>query len=333
MTQMTVGDLAQSLILSRRNATLKDSIQNLMTEATTGLAVDKTGRLKGDYVPLAGIEASLTQLEAFRLVNVEAGAIAGHMQIALSSISGSASALSASLLAAATSNSPSRIDTLGRDAEQRLQGAMSALNTRMGAKSLFAGMATDRAAVADSETMMQALEAAVAGALSSLDVQTAVDGWFSDQAGYEDTVYQGGDGLAAVPIGRDQTARIDVTALDPAIVGAIKGLAMASLLGRGVLAGSAVARADLAQRAGESLASNQTAMAELEARLGTTEASIISAGVQNDAEKAALETARLGLLSVDPYETAAKLQEAQTQLETLFSITARMSRLSLVNYL
>ena len=333
MTQFTVGDLAQSLILSRRNATLKDSIQDLMTEATTGLATARTERLSGDYVPMAGIEASLTQLAAYRLVNVETGAIAGHMQIALSSISDSASTLSSSLLAAASGASASRIDMLGFDASQRLQSAMAALNTRMGAKSLFAGDMTDRAAVADAEVMMVALDAAVAGALSSLDVEMAVDAWFSDSAGFAATVYQGGDALAPVPVGRDQSAQIDVTALDPAIRAAIKGLAMASLLGRGVLAGSAVARADLAKRAGESLASNQTAMAELEARLGTTEANIITAGVQNDAERAALEIARLGLLSVDPYETAARLQEAQTQLETLFSITARMSRLSLVNYL
>ena len=37
MTQISVGDLAQSLILSRRNATLKDSLQNLTSEMTTGL--------------------------------------------------------------------------------------------------------------------------------------------------------------------------------------------------------------------------------------------------------------------------------------------------------
>ena len=333
MTQLSVGDLAQSLILSRRNATLKDSIQDLMTEVTTGLVVGSSERLKGDFVPLAGIEASLTQLAAYRSVTVEAGAMANHMQLALSSISAGASTLSAALLAGATSNAPTRIDTLGLDASQKLQSAMSALNTRMGAKSLFSGVATDRAAVADTETMMVALEATVAGALSSADVETAVDAWFSDPAGFAAVVYQGGAPLAAVPIGRDQSAQIDVTALDPAIVASLKGLALASLLARGVLAGSAVARADLAKRAGENLASNQTAMAELEARLGTTEADIITTGVQNDAEKSALETARLGLLSVDPYETAARLQEAQTQLETLFSITARMSRLSLVNYL
>ena len=333
MTQLTVGDLAQSLILSRRNATLKDSIQNLMTEASTGLAVATTERLKGDYVPMAGIEASLTQLESYRLVTVETGAIAGHMQIALSSISDGATTLSSSLLAAASSNASSRIDTLGLDASQRLQSAMAALNTRMGARSLFSGVATDRSAVTDTQTMMAALDTVVAGALSSADVETALNDWFGDPAGFAAMVYQGGTPLAPVPIGRDQTAQIDVTALDPAIVATIKGLAMASLLSRGVLAGSTVARADLAKRAGESLASNQSAMAGLEARLGTTEANVINTGVQNAAEKSAFEMARLGLLSVDPYETAARLQEAQTQLETLFSITARMSRLSLVNYL
>ena len=333
MPQISVGDLAQSLILGRRIATLKDSLQNLTSEMTSGLVAEKTERLKGDYVPLAGIEASLTQLEAYRKVTLETGAIAGHMQLALTNISTGASDLSTSLLAAASSHSPSRVDIIGFEATQRLQAAMSALNTRMGARSLFSGNATDHAAVADTETMMATLETALVGAISSADVETALDGWFADPLGFEATVYQGGNAVSPVSIGRDQTAQIDVTALDPAIVATLKGLAMASLLDRGILDGSDVARADLAKRAGESLASGQFSLADLAARLGTTEANIVNAGVQNDAEKLALETARLGLLSVDPYDTAARLQEAQTQLETLFSITARLSRLSLVNYL
>jgi flagellar hook-associated protein 3 FlgL len=333
MSQLTIGDRAQSLILSRRNETLKDSIQSLSHESVTGLIRDTTERVKGDFVPLAGIEATLTQLDAYRSVTAETGMIANHMQLALTSIADSAATLGSSLLAAASSNSPSRINTLGLDAIQRLNGAMAALNARMGDRSLFAGVATDSSAVAPPETMMIALDAAVAGAISSADVEDAVNAWFTDPAGFEAVVYQGGTPLGPVPIGPDQQAQLDVTAVDPAIVSMIKGLAMASLLQRGVLAGSDVARADLAKRAGESLASSQTAFAELGARLGTTEAGIVNAGVQNDAQKAALETARLGLLSVDPYETAAKLQEAQTQLETLFAITARMSRLSLVNFL
>jgi flagellar hook-associated protein 3 FlgL len=187
--------------------------------------------------------------------------------------------------------------------------------------------------VADGETLLTALDGVIAGALSSADVETALDDWFADPLGFAATIYQGGDTLAPVPVGRDQEVAIDVTARDPALVGAIKGLAMAALLARGILSGSDVARADLAKRAGESLASNQVALAELGARLGATEATIVAANVQNDTEKSALEIARLGLLSVDPYETATRLQEAQTQLETLFSITARMSRLSLTSFL
>ena len=333
MSQLTVGDLSQSLILSRRNATLKDAIADLMTEATTGMAVKQTEHLQGDYALAAGIEASLSQIAAFRLVNAETGAIAGHMQIALGGIADNTAALASSLLAASTGNSPQRVDMLGDEAGLKLQSAMATLNTRLGAISLFSGKASDHAAVADTEDMMLALDALVAGAVSAVDVETALDDWFADPAGFEATVYQGGDALAAVPVGRDQTAQIDVTALDPAIVATLKGLAMASLLSRGVLSGSPVARADLARRAGEGLTSNQSAMVELQARLGLTEAAITTAAVQNDAERSALETARLGLLAVDPYETAAKLQEAQSQLETLFSITARMSRLSLVTYL
>ena len=153
MSQIAMGDLAQSLLLSRRNVTLKDSIQALSDEAITGLVRDRTERIKGDYVPLAGIEATLTQLEAYRSVTVETAMLANHMQIALTSIADSASALSSSLLAAASSNSPSRINTLGYDAGQRLQSAMSALNTRMGERSLFAGQAVHTAALADPEAV------------------------------------------------------------------------------------------------------------------------------------------------------------------------------------
>ncbi len=42
MSQLSIGDLSQSLILSRRNATLKDSIQSLSNESITGLIRDTT---------------------------------------------------------------------------------------------------------------------------------------------------------------------------------------------------------------------------------------------------------------------------------------------------
>ncbi len=335
MPIFSVGDMAQSLILSRQGASLKTALQQLSTEVTTGLTSDQTARLKGNYVPIAGIESSLSQLAAYSSVTSETQVITSAMQQALGTIREQSLALSTALLAGSASNPIVGVTALGADAEHRLETVMSVLNTRVGGRSVFAGIATDQSAVASTDTLITTLQAAVtaSGAVSSADVQTAVNTWFDDPAGYAATIYQGGDVLGVVPIGPGQTAQIDVTATDPAIIQTLKGLALGALLSRGILAGSDIARADIAKRAGESLASSQTSIVDVGARLGTTEANIQNAATRNDAEKSALEFARLNLLSVDPIETAAKLQQTQDQLQTVYTVTARASRLSLVNFL
>jgi len=333
MPQITIGDLTQSKVFNQRNTLLKDRIQSLSTEVTTGLTSKTTERVKGDYSALSGIEASLAQLSSFKVLTSETAARASTMQLVLNSISDNASALSSSLLGAATSNSATRINTAGFDADQRLQSALSALNTKLGATSLFSGQSTDQSSVTDRDTMMTALITAVSGALSAADVETAVNAWFANPAGFEAVVYKGGDTQQAIDISPDEKAKFDVTAKDPAIAAVLKGLALASLLQHGALSGDNASRAQLALRASIVLSNAQAPFLEVTARLGTIEATIANAGIRNDAEKSSLEIARLGLLAVDPYEAATKLQDSQTQLETLYAVTARMARLSLVNYL
>jgi flagellar hook-associated protein 3 FlgL len=335
MQTFSVGDTAQSLILSRRGADLKTAMQTLSTEATTGLSSDQTARLKGNYVPIAGIEASLTQLAAYSSVTSETQVITSVMQVALGTISDQSSSLGAALLAGVSSNSPIAVDALGADAGHKLETVLSALNTRFGDRSAFAGIKSDQSAVPSADGLLSSLQTAItaAGATTAGEVETAVNAWFDNTAGYAAQAYTGGDALAPVAIGPGQTAQVDVTAKDPAIIATLKGLALGALLYKGVFQGDNVSRADLAKRAGQALAGSQTSLAQLGARLGTTEATIQNAAIRNDAEKNALETARLNLLSVDPYETAAKFQETQGQLQTLYTLTARASRLSLVNFL
>jgi flagellar hook-associated protein 3 FlgL len=43
--------------------------------------------------------------------------------------------------------------------------------------------------------------------------------------------------------------------------------------------------------------------------------------------------ARSDIVSVDPFEVATELQNLQVQLETIYTITARLSGLSLTKYL
>jgi flagellar hook-associated protein 3 FlgL len=51
------------------------------------------------------------------------------------------------------------------------------------------------------------------------------------------------------------------------------------------------------------------------------------------AEATSLRMAELDLVAADPFEAAARLEEARLQLEQLYIVTARVARLSLVEVL
>ena len=333
MSQVSLGDMAQSFLLRRQNVALKSDLQRLSTELTTGRVTDAAARVSGDLVPLSGIDASLARLKAYGSVTTDAALFTGAMQTALGAIDSTSAELSASLLAAASGMATLRVDAAGADGRQRFEAAIATLNTRVGDRSLFAGTATTGAATVDASTMLQALDLEVAGLASAADVETAVAAWFESPTGFAAQAYLGGGPLASLSIAPGEEAVVDVTATDPAMRATLKGLAMAALLDRGVLAGQPDARRDLARLAGVSLLQSQTDRAYLSARLGTVEGQIDAAKVRNSAETTALHIARSDILAADPFETATRLQETQAQLEKIYAITARMTRLSLMDYL
>ena len=333
MGLVSLGDMAQSFMLRRQNVALKSDLQRLSLELTTGRVADIAARVSGDLVPLSAIDASLARLNGYRAVTAEAGLFAGSMQTALGVVDEVASDLSRTLLAAASSSTQALIDAAGTEARSRLETAMSALNTRVGDRSLFAGTATNGPAIVPAETMMLALDAAIIGAATAQDIEVAVSAWFNVPAGFAATAYTGNVALARVNIAPGEEAALDITATDPAIRATLKGLALAALLGRGALAGQPAERQSLANRAGLSLLESQTDRTYLAARIGTAQAQIDAAASRNAAESTSLQIARADITAADPFETASKLQETQQQLEKIYAITARITRLSLMDYL
>jgi flagellar hook-associated protein 3 FlgL len=327
--------MSQSLILNRHSVRLKAAMQTLSTEATTGMAADQTARLHGNFSSIAGIESSLTLIEAYQNVGAETQVMADMMQKSLKSVQDQSSAMGPVLMTATSGALPSQVDAMGRQAAQALDSVMAALNTSLGDRALFSGQQTASTALASSDLLLSSLETAltVAGANSASEVEAAVTAWFGSPTGFAALIYQGGPPLGPVSVSSDQTAQLDITATDPALMQVLKGFATAALLSRGVLAPSNVARADLAHRAGLQLVTAQVPLTDLAARLGTTQAILQDATTRIGAEKNVLQTARLTLLSVDPYETATNLQETQSQLQRLYAITARAARFSLVDFL
>lgn len=333
MSVTSIGDLAQSFMLRRHTAGLKTTVQTLSNEMVTGVATDTARKTHGDLAPLNAIDSTLARLTAYGAATSEAAVFAETMQTALTGIESMTSDLGPTLLTVANTGNAASVTNLGKDARQKFESAVATFNTRVGDRSLFAGQATDAPALADAETILSALDTAIIGAVSAGDIETAVTNWFNNPAGFATVGYLGGASLSPLPIAAGEETTIDITAADPAIRDTLKGLALAALLDRGALAGSPAGRADLARRAGESLINTQADRAHLASGLGIVENQIEQAKARNSAEASSLQIARLGIVAVDPYETASKLEETQTQLETLYSITARLSRLSLMDFL
>ena len=164
-----------------------------------------------------------------------------------------------------------------------------------------------------------------------------VDDWFAaapGAGGFLDTAYAGSlTALGPVMTSDGETTEITASAASPEIRQTLKGFALSALISDGLFSSDLVEKASLARLSGETIVAAQTGLADLRADLGTSEALIEDAKARNTAETHSLELARLSMIGVDEFDTASALNALQTQLETLYTLTARMTDLSLVDYI
>ena len=331
MTRISVGDASLTNILARQGAELRGQVQRASQEVATGRHSDIGAALRGDFSPLLAIDASLARLSAYKSNTTDAAFQTAAQQSAISGLSSLASGISTTLMGARNST-PVQISTLAADAKGRLASAVGLLNTQAAGRAVFSGVATDTVPLGSVEDMLAALQTAATGATTAGQVTAAVATWFADPLGFG-AFYQGGTAQSPAPIAPGETAEQPTTAMDPALRDTLAGFAMAALLDRGVLAGDAAERGRLAQQAGQQLDTIEDARTTLAARIGTVEARIEAARTRNAAEETSLGILRSGIGSVDPYEAGTRLEAIRTQLESLYLVTARVSRLSLAEYL
>ena len=333
MTLSSIGDLARSFTLRNQVTQLKAELERRSQEVTTGRTGDIGRAVRGDFTPLTALDATLARLDAFRSVTTEAALSTQAMQSALASVSDMSGRLGSTLLSVTGPGNPTSVDAVAKDALAQFRSAVAIFNTRVGDRSLFGGTETRSPALAPADTILDAVVAAAASATTAQDVATAVDAWFADPAGYATLAYTGGPALDPLSVAQGEAVPLDATAADAGVRETLRGLALAAILDRGILAGNPAQRAELATAAGAILLEAADVRGALAARIGTAEERIANATTRNSAEATALQIARLGIVSADPYDAATALTEAESQLDTLYTVTARLSRLSLANYL
>ncbi|MGR3659915.1 MAG: flagellin [Paracoccaceae bacterium] len=335
MTFLSIGDLSVSYQNRRQNFELKTTLQRLSQELVSGQRADIATIITGDFTPIATLERSLKTTLAYTTVTAEATLLAASMQTALEHIQNTSSELATSLLVAGTSADSLILNTTASDAKSKFGAALSALNVRVADRYAFSGVTTNTPAFADETTILDALQLVVSTETTAQGVKDILDSWFDDAGGgFETIAYTGSDTkLGSIKISSENTVDLSTTAADVAIREVLKGLAMATFMSEGTFSGTPKERTKLAIAAGEKLHSAQYDLTALRANLGSAEASIDNVTANNSAQTAALEIARIDLTVIDPYQVATQLENISTQLEVFYTVTARLSRMSLAEYL
>lgn len=331
----TFGDMATAYHSRSMSAHLKSNITRLGRELVTGQQSDISSAVSGDFRPIASIEHDLTTLKAYKTATDEAATIAGTIQVSLGAIQDQSQALSAGLMTAAASQNATMVSTTALDAKHKLESAVSQLNTSVMGRSLFSGSATDTPPLISGSAMLDALQTEIAGAGTAVEVSNRIDAWFDDPAGgFITTAYQGSDTPSGpIRLGNGETADFSLNANDASIKDVLKAIAKSAIMANGALNGDLNQQIQLSQIASKELLTANDGIVMARAEIGTVEARIETAKTQNKAEKSGLEIARNNLISADPYETATELQAAYGQLESLYTVTARLSKLNFTDYM
>ena len=330
MAMTSIGDLAQMHFLRRHTAVTKTALDRLTVEVATGTAADPMAHLRGDASTVTTLDAALSRLRAYGAVTNDLSLRAEAQQRALAHVDDAAVKASGALVTAAHGTAQGLI-AAGQEARQALEVSLSALNQRLGDHALFAGADSGGPAILSADAFMAQLRAALGGVSEVSAVKQAVSDWFAAPDGFA-AAYLGADPAPALPIADGQVVALETTAADPALRDTLKALALGALLADPGF-GTAADRTALARHAGEALAGLATDRAAMAGRLGAAQDRLEQAAIRNQAEETALSIARNDLLAVDPYDTATRLQETETRLETLYALTARLSRLSLLDHI
>lgn len=334
MTSTSLGDLAQTFMLQRRSVALRQDLNRLTDELSSGKVADVREVLSGNHNYLTGLERSLEVLQGYSVANTEAGYLTSAMQDSLERVQDYASQLGLDLILAGggpvgvVSGNPSE------NAMTQLEGIINSLNDDVAGLSLFAGTATDSAPLPDAETLVGLVRTVIAGQPTPADALAAAETWFNDPAGFDALAYSGST-TALAPFSLSDTERVslDIRADNDAIKDMLMHITVAALGDDPALGFDVPEQSELFDLTGIGLQSNQDQLTSLRSSIGFVEERIEIISARNKAEETSMEFARNNLLAADSFEVATELESVQFHLQSLYSVTVRNSQLSLVNFL
>ncbi len=334
MIETGFSDMARRQSFQRHGARLRAEVATLSNQMTTGVLDDRTRALQGDFALLASVKKGHELSGARQRIAQDAQLFLEVQQNAIADIRETAQSGVAELsLLTATSDAPA-LGIVRETMRTGFEQVVARLNTSLGGRSIMAGVASDSAALAPADAMLDALQADLPANSTPADIQAYVEQWFAPGGGFDAQGYTGGPARSdRLDLGNGITAALDVTAADPALRSTLAALATGALLSEGVLVGDPAGQRELLAGVSASLIVANDGLIGLAARVGIEEEQVARAASRASAEENAMQRTLAAMTAADPYDTATRLEAAMSQLDTLYALTVRLSRLSLSEYL
>lgn len=334
MVPISLGDMSRTIPLGRQSARLKDSIATLSNQMTTGQARDKLHHLNGNVSYLAALEQSLERAANRKDLAQTTATFLAAQQSIVAELGKTTRQVSADSQLLELTIDAAAIERFMREMSTAFSDAVRFLNTSFGDRTLFAGTRGDGPALADPDAIIAALVADIPVPVDPATLPDLIEAWFAPGGGFDNHGYAGGRSIpGAIDLGHGVVIRLTVTAQDSAVRETLATLATGAVLGRGIPGVDGTAQRAILLQSTLPLKAASQGLVDLSARLGVVEERAVIASSRAEAERTGLSIALADLLAVDPYESASKLEQAMNQLDTIYMITARLSRLSLADYL
>lgn len=335
MTVVSIGDMAQHFVSVRNSGRIKSDLARLGNELATGKKVDLNQALEGDAREVLALRHSLSQTDAVLASGRQLALSLGAVQTALSTIDASANTAARDFLTLSATSSPGQIATAVDKASGQFTSLVSTLNQTWNGRSVFSGVAVDTVPVASPDFMLSEIVATIPDPTDPAAVKSAVESWFNAPGGGFETVgYLGGQTVADTRLGPNgPKISMIVKADDPEIREVMAAAALGAIVGRLGANLSSPDQGLLLQEAGVQFLNASKGMALLQSRLGYEEETVENLMAATAAQKTSLSLALNEIEQANPFETATRLEAAQRQLELHFNATARLSRLTLADYI
>lgn len=334
MTITYTGDMAQQFQSLRATKTIKSDLARLSSSLSSGRAPDLVAHLGGDTTRLGGLNHSLVKLDGFLQASRETSIILDTMQTAITAIDTTRSQLTDTLLLVTDASTTVQAQQAGETARAALDKLVAVSNTRTADRALFGGRNVESAPLADAAIMLDDIIAQIGTDRSFAGIRAAVVTWFDDPAGgFANIGYRGAGGPDMQrQISQDETVTLSARADDQALRDVLRGAVLATL--SATLPGiDRTTKIDLLKAGGETLFGAASGLVAMQSRIGTAQARTAETQAETIAQQSSLQIAVNDLVSVDPFETAVRLQDVQRQLETNYSVIGRMSQLSLLRFI